>query len=72
MCRWMAKAVFFTHDFYGVSQANMLARVENFGTVLFVILFDTEGEAVRMINDPIYCLAVSVWTDKYTALKTTQ
>ncbi|KIN64815.1 Aldehyde dehydrogenase [Sulfitobacter noctilucicola] len=40
-----------------------LARDEIFGPVLSVIAFDSEGEAVRLVNDSIYGLATSVWTD---------
>ncbi len=41
---------------------NVAAREEIFGPVAFLAVFDTEEEAIRMVNATDYGLANSVWT----------
>jgi acyl-CoA reductase-like NAD-dependent aldehyde dehydrogenase len=48
--------------FTGVSSAMRIAQEEIFGPVMCVIPFDTEDEAVGIVNDTEFGLAASVWT----------
>jgi acyl-CoA reductase-like NAD-dependent aldehyde dehydrogenase len=45
-----------------VTHEMRIMREETFGPVLPVMAFDTDDEAVRLVNDSEYGLAASVWT----------
>jgi acyl-CoA reductase-like NAD-dependent aldehyde dehydrogenase len=49
--------------FTGVASRMRIAQEEIFGPVLCVIPFDTEDEAVSIVNDTDFGLAASVWTN---------
>jgi acyl-CoA reductase-like NAD-dependent aldehyde dehydrogenase len=48
--------------FTGVTRSMRIAQEEIFGPVLCVIAFDTEDEAVSIVNGTEFGLAASVWT----------
>lgn len=48
--------------FTGVTSQMRIAQEEIFGPVMCVIPFDTEDEAVSIVNDTEFGLAASVWT----------
>jgi acyl-CoA reductase-like NAD-dependent aldehyde dehydrogenase len=48
--------------FTGVTRSMRIAQEEIFGPVLCVIAFDTEDEAVSIVNDTEFGLEASVWT----------
>lgn len=48
--------------FVDVPPDSPLARQEIFGPVLCITAFDTESEALRLVNDSPYGLTASIWT----------
>lgn len=48
--------------FTKVSPEMPIAREEVFGPVLSLLLYDTEEEAVRLVNEPAYGLSGAVWS----------
>ena len=56
--------------FDGVTNAMTIAREEIFGSVLSLITFDTEQEALAIANDCIYGLAAGVWTSNLSKAHT--
>ncbi|MBP0596197.1 aldehyde dehydrogenase family protein [Paraburkholderia sp. LEh10] len=50
--------------FYGARPNSKIMCDEIFGPVLSVSSFEDESEGVRLVNDTIYGLGASIWTDQ--------